>query len=65
METNNTKQLTVGHLYFHLFLNRVERITKLHAYGIVEHRHHAQKKVSATADFRRATREEISAYLAK
>jgi uncharacterized protein YajQ (UPF0234 family) len=54
-----------GHLYFHLFANRVERITKVHSFGIVEHRHHSEKKVSSTADFRLATREEVLAYLGK
>jgi|APGre2960657404_1045060.scaffolds.fasta_scaffold24157_4 hypothetical protein len=61
----NELKLKKGHLYFHRFANRVERITKTHSYGIVEHRHHQETKVSSTADFRLATREEVMAYLGK
>ena len=66
MKNNNTKKsLTVGHLYFHKRLERVERITELHKYGVVSHRHHSEVKASLTRDFRRATPEEIKAYLGK
>ena len=57
--------LTVGHLYFHKKFERVERITEVHSYGVVAHRHHDEKRVSLTRDFRKATAEEVKAYLGK
>ena len=67
MENKNSKkkQLTVGHLYWHKTLKRVERITELHAFGVVVHRHHKIIKASLSRHFRRATPEEIATYLGK
>jgi hypothetical protein len=67
METNYpSKTVKKGHLYWHLGNERVERITKLHSYGVVEHRHHNLGfQVSMDTHFRLATREEVATYLGR
>ena len=65
MKNKALETLKKGHLYFHSGLNRVERITEVSESGAVTHRHHAETKVSLTRDFRKATAEEVKAYLGK
>ena len=65
LNRNSVDALKKGHLYFHTKFERVERITEVHSYGVVAHRHHDEKRVSLTRDFRKATAEEVKAYLGK
>jgi hypothetical protein len=64
MEKNNA-QLTVGHLYFSTLFGRVERITKQKTGGVSHRSHGVKTEFSPLASFRRATAQEISAYLVK
>lgn len=60
------ESLKKGHLYFHNGLNRVERITEVFSHGIANHRHHSEVAQTSTVQhFRKATAEEVKAYLGK